>query len=221
MKQLELISSSPDERIDLAIKRAMALYCNRLKTGYYPVGLEATFQFYFARILESVLSTLVIDNEMFQVLLEDNNPLDSQKDYVDIVVVYQSPNSDPLKYFIELKFKKKSDSATDLGVIESYIDMFVLDRHKQRGNCQKGYYVFLTNLQTYINEPRHGTRVELPMHEGATIVANKKYTVSGAAAQTASFKYPNGFCFSADHIIEYNEFTVNDKEFWYYIICIE
>ena len=108
MKPLELINSSPDERIDLAIKRSMVLYCNRLKTSYYPVGLEATFQFYFARILESVLSTLVIGNEMFQVLLEDNNPIDSQKDYVDIVVVYQSPNIQPLKYFIELKFKKNS-----------------------------------------------------------------------------------------------------------------
>ena len=217
MKPLELINSSPDERIDLAIKRSMVLYCNRLKTGYYPVGLEATFQFYFARILESVLSTLVIGNEMFQVLLEDNNPIDSQKDYVDIVVVYQSPNIQPLKYFIELKFKKKSDSAPDLGVIESYIDMFVLDCHKQRGNCQKGYYIFLTNLQTYINEPKQGTRVELPMHEGAMIVANRNYTVSGAAAQKATSKYPNGFRFSTDHIFEYNDFTVNDEKFWYYI----
>lgn len=72
MKSLTLIAASADERMDLAIEKSMIIYCNRLKTEYYPVGLEATFQFYFARILESVLSTLIIDKESFQVLLEDN-----------------------------------------------------------------------------------------------------------------------------------------------------
>lgn len=220
MKSLTLIAASADERMDLAIEKSMIIYCNRLKTEYYPVGLEATFQFYFARILESVLSTLIIDKESFQVLLEDNNPIDSQKDYIDIVVVYHGMNSLTKKFFIELKFKKKTDDAPDLGVIESYIDMYNLDHHKQKGNCSKGYYIFLTNLVTYINKSKRGTRVELPMHEGARIMANKIYNVSGASAKKAASKYPKGFNFSSDHLIEYNSFTVNKVDFWYYIETI-
>ncbi len=218
MKNLELINFSPDERIDLAIKRSMVLYCNRLKNGYYPIGLEATFQFYFARILESVLSTLVIRNdEMFQVLLEDNNRIGEENDYVDIVVDYKTSNSDSLKYLIELKFKKKrekesekskkkSDGGTNDGVIKSYIDMYNLDRQKKEGNCRKGYFIFLTNLQTYKNMPRNGLREKLPMYDGAKIFANRDYTDN-----------KNVFCFSDEHNIEYNEFDVKDEKFWYFI----
>ena len=217
MKTLNVIGTSADERVDLAIEETMNIYCNRLKTKYYPVGLEATFQFYFARILETVLSTLVVDNESFQVLLEDNNPIDSQRDYVDIVIVYRNAHIVSSKYFIELKFKKQSDSAPDVGTIESYIDMYMLDKHHSAGNCTCGYYIFLTNLQTYINPPRKGTRCELPMHDGAIIEANKAYTVSGAAAKKIAAKYPEGFRFSREHRIEYTEFSVENVPFWFYI----
>lgn len=217
MKNLELINPSSDERVDFAINKAMIIYCNRLITGYYPIGLEATFQFYYARILESVLSTLVFDKESFQVLLEDNNPINSQRDYVDIVIVHCDEHSSIDKYFIELKFKKKSDSAPDLGVIESYIDLYTLDCHRRQGNCNKGYYIFLTNLETYINKSRRGTRLELPMHEGAVIMAEKKYSVSGTAALKATSKYPYGFIFSSNHCIEYTTFSVKGEKYWYYI----
>ena len=220
MNSLLVFSKSPDERVDLAIRKAMVLYCNRLKTGYYPVGLEATFQLYYARILETVLSTMVFLNESFQVILEDNNPINNQKDYIDIVVVHSDENSSVSKYFIELKFKKLSDSAPNSGVIQSYIDMYSLDCQRQRGNCKKGYYIFLTNLETYINKPSTGTRVELPMHEGAIIEANKNYNVSGKTAKKAASKYPEGFWFTSNHVIEYTSFSVENEKYWYYIESI-
>ena len=73
------------------------------------------------------------------------------------------------------------------------------------------------NLETYINEPRQGTRAELPMHEGALIMADRKYTVTGSAAVKAASKYPDGFKFSADHAVEYVAFTVNGEKYWFFI----
>ena len=225
------------EKVDKAVDLAMKIYCQRLQDRYYPVELEATFQFYFARILETLLDTMTYDpKESYQVLLEDCIPIGDHDDYVDIVVIRRYETSAIEQFFIELKFKKIKHSAYDLGVVESYKDIQMLDRHMARKHCTAAYFIFLTDCETYLKPSKRGTRAELPMHDGAKIEANKTYTVSGKSARKAMSDFPDGFLFNTDHIIEYTGFSIDaqrfsdytddiiycgkDKEFWYFMLCI-
>ena len=119
-------------------------------------------------------------------------------------------------YLIELKFKKVSDSAPDLGNIESYKDIYNLDCHKQSNQNVAGcYFIFLTNYATYLNQSSSGTRTQIPMYDGYIIQANHNYRVTGPAALKATLKYPNGFTFSSNYPIEYqymNMPNVNTQE---------
>ena len=77
---------------------------------------------------------------------------------------------------IELKFKKITDSAPDLGVVETYFDLYNLDLLHNTGNIRNCYVIFLTDLKTYSNAPKGtGTRFELPMHDGAKIQGGSNY----------------------------------------------
>ena len=76
----------------------------------------------------------------------------------------------------------------------------------------------LTDLQTYPNIPIRGTRVELPMYDGAVIKKNTHYMVSGRSAKERTTKYPNGFYFIKEYKIEYTKFFVTEKPFWYFMI---
>lgn len=122
---------------------------------------------------------------------------------------------------IELKFKKKSDSAPDLGTIESYKDIFNLDSHrKNTKNVYGCYFIFLTDLGTYKNKPRKGTRLELPMYNGCVIEKSKQYTVTGDSAINNTQKYPNGFVFNKDYKIEYQNIKILNKDYWFFILEI-
>lgn len=120
-----------NDRVESIIKQTLNIYINRLRTSYYEIGLEATFQLHFSKILQDLLDINTFSaKERFEVLLEKNILINSKKDYVDVVIRHIENNTVSL-YLIELKFKKKSDSAPDLGNIVSYIDMYNLDCHKK------------------------------------------------------------------------------------------
>ncbi|MBR1377422.1 MAG: hypothetical protein IJ565_06410 [Bacilli bacterium] len=217
IKEMEYIDNSPRKRVDTAIYETMNIYCNKLANKFFPVGLEFTFQFNYARILEQVLGTYTLTpEESFQVLFEDNNPIDSFKDYVDIVVVYRNKEVNE-KYFIELKYKKITDQAADLGNIESYKDMYMLDRHISDGNAMAAYYIFLTDWDEYTISANKGTRVEIPMYHNYTIEKDKLYIVTGKTAKSKTTKFPDGFKFSNSHTIKYTSFEIDKKKYWYYI----
>lgn len=227
MKAANIINIDIDDRIDRIIKEAMTLYIAKLMYGLLNRGLEASFQLHLARIIESLteIYTFTLD-EKFQVLLENNIPINEKKDYIDIIIKYSNKNEERL-YLIELKYKKKSDSASDLGNIFSYIDMCNLDFHRNNTENVKGcYFIFLTDLKTYIYSSKKGTRKELPMHDGANIEENKYYNVTGNFAKNKMGLYSEtGFKFHKSHNIEYYNFKIKEKyskedlekEFWYFI----
>lgn len=218
MMEEPLIKVSVNERIDKIINEAMNIYINKVVNGIYEVGLEATFQLYFATILGKLLELYTLDkDERFQLVLEKNYPISSQKDYVDIAIKH-SKGTVEKNFLIELKFKKESDSAPDLGTIYSYIDMYTLDVQKYNAHSAEDcYYIFLTDLATYKNKPTRGTRVELPMYDNAIIKSGKRYIATGKSAREKTKKYPTGFSFNSRHKIKYKHFKVNTKDYWFFI----
>lgn len=227
MGKLELTTLNVDDRVDDAIRESMVIYCNKLANNNISVGLEATFQHELALILRDVLNLKTLtSSERFSLTLEQNIPVGGKKNYVDIVIHYDENGKDRDDYLIELKFKKESDSAPDLGTLETYFDFYNLDRlcntSLNPGNIKRAYEIFLTDLKTYHNHPRSGTRVELPMWDRKQIIGGQKYMVSGATAKKKireeygdSF---GGFSFTKSFDIEYNEFEVRGNKFWYFIV---
>lgn len=219
MKNEKIFSNNLDLRVDSIIRESMDIYINRLVNGLLEVGLEATFQLNLARILKDLLNIKIVSlNERFQVLLEKNIPINGNKDYIDIVIKYTNNNKESI-YLIELKNKKISDSVPDLGNVVSYIDMYNLDCHMQNLSSVIGcFFIFLTDLKTYKNKPRIGTRKELPMHDKSEIKASQKYDVTGKAAIKAMGNYhKNGFKFSTNHLIKYTNFKIQKKDYWFFI----
>ena len=230
MINAHVIDLNVDARVDAAVNRSMDIYMNKLASGFLEIGLENTFQMSLADIISKELDlNTYYDNERFMVKFEKNMPINGNKDYVDIVIEYKRDKETKL-YLIELKFKKVSDSAPDLGNCESYIDIYNLDSHKNNtdnntANVCGCYYIFLTNNEAYLSEPKSkkGTRAEIPMHDGYTIKANKRYNVTGNAARKKIKKYPDGFLFSADYSIQYKHMEMpnvktREKNYWFYII---
>lgn len=221
MRNANEISLDVDERVDKAIKDSMDIYINKLKTGFIDIGLEASFKMHLANIINRELEQRTFyKDERFVVQLEKNMPINGNKDYIDIVIEYQRGGIQKL-YLLELKFKKITDSAPDLGTIESYIDIYNLDcHHANTSNVYGCYFIFMTDLQTYVNQSNKGTRSQLPMHDGAVIAAHSQYTVSGQAALKASGKYPSGFTFHNSYKIDYQKSVINGKDYWHFILRI-
>lgn len=219
MKKLSQKNLTAESRVRLAINQAMEIYMNQLNTGLISIGLENAFQMHLASIIGDLLNiNTYYPEEKFVIHFEKNMPINSNNDYVDIVINYHNKNSIE-QYLMELKFKKISDSAPDLGNIESYIDIYNLDTHKKKTtNVKNCYFIFLTDLKTYTRKARSGTRTEIPMEDGYVIQKGKQYTVTGMAAKKNTIKYPNGFMFNSDYKIEYTQFNVSNKPYWYFIL---
>lgn len=217
MKEIP-VNNNINDRVESIIKQTLSIYINRLRTGYYEIGLEATFQLHFSKILQDLFDVNTLSpNERFEVLLEKNILINGKNDYVDVAIRHIENNTVSL-YLIELKFKKESDSAPDLGNVVSYIDMYTLDCHKNTPNVKGCYFIFMTDYKTYLNKPRRGTRVQLPMHDLAKISPNQVYNVTNPSAVKALGKYANtGLKFSMDHTIEYEHFKIGTKDYWYFI----
>ena len=213
------IQTSPDKRIENAVRKAIQIYLSRIYNKFYEIGLEDTFKLYLGNIIATELELNTFSpTERFFVMFEKNMPINNHNDYVDIVIKYKNQNVIKL-YPIELKFKKITDSAPDLGNLVSYIDIYNLDRHKAiTKNVCGCYYIFMTDLETYTKKSFKGTRTEIPMHDGYTIQKNKSYTVSGATAKKNLAKYPNGLIFNNDYTIEYEKVIIDKKPYWYYIL---
>ena len=220
MKEI-VFTSTVEERIENAVRKAIHIYLARLNSGYYEVGLEDTFKMHLGEIIGAELELNTIQpTERFIVIFEKNMPINGHNDYIDIVIKYQTSDTVEL-YPMELKFKKITDSAPDLGNIYSYIDIYNLDSHKTATQgIKECYYIFMTDLETYTKPASRGTRTELPMYDGYTIQANAPYTVSGNAAKKCTEKYPSGFTFNSNYTIEYENALINGKPYWYYILKI-
>ena len=219
MKQEKIIPLDVESRVNTAIHKAMNLYINKLINNSLELYLEASFQLHYARILEDVLKLYTLSNdERFKILLECKFKTDddNKTKYVDIVIKY-TKDCYSSYYLIELKYKKITDSAPDLGNLHSYIDMYNLDELSKQKDINGAYFIFLTNLKTYINEPRKGIRKELPMHDNSEIKANNHYKANGKAVSKEMEKFPNGFIFSKSHTIEYTNFKINAEDYWYFI----
>ncbi len=151
----------------------MDIYINKLKTEFIDIGLEDTFKMHLANIIGRELEQRTFyKDERFVVELEKNMPINGNRDYIDIVIEYRRGTIQKL-YLLELKFKKITDSAPDLGTIRSYVDIYNLDCHHANASNVCGYYfIFMTDLQTYAKQSNRGTRNQLPMHDGAVIAAH-------------------------------------------------
>lgn len=214
-------TTSVSTRIENAVRKAIYTYLARLNSGFYEVGLEDTFKMHLGSLISAELELHTIaPNERFVVMFEKNMPINNTNNYVDIVVKYQVQDTVEL-FPMELKFKKITDSAPDLGNIVSYIDIYNLDSLKSNtSNIKDCFYIFMTDLETYTKESLSGTRTEIPMYDGYTIRANHNYTVSGNAAKKATAKYPEGFVFHNNYPIEYEVTGINGKPYWCYILKI-
>jgi hypothetical protein len=225
-KEVKKIDLSVDSRVEAAVRNSMDIYMNKLSTGFIEVGLEDTFKMHLANLIGRELDQNTFhDDERFMVKFEKNIPTKDDNDYIDIVIEYKQSENIEL-YLMELKFKKVSDSAPNLGNIESYKDIYNLDYHKANTPNVKGcYFIFLTNYETYLNKSSTGTRTEIPMYDGYTIQATRNYPVTGPAALKATLKYPDGFKFTSNYPIEYQHMRmeiVNTAEidYWFFIIKI-
>lgn len=221
MKIISKANLSVDARVSECLKQAMGIYLNQIDNGIISIGLESTFQMHLSKILTYLLDlNTYFADERFSLHLEKKTVIKNHKNYVDISINYRR-NTDIREYFVELKFKKKSDMAPDLGNIESYIDIYNLDRHKQTTiNVKKCYFIFLTDYEVYTTKSKKGTRKQLPMEDGCLIKKNQKYIVTGKSAKSKTVKYPSGFTFNNDYQIEYNRFDVKNKPYWYFILEI-
>ncbi|MBR2971807.1 MAG: hypothetical protein IKC61_02630 [Clostridia bacterium] len=215
-------TTNVSERIENAIRNSMKTYLSRLDNGFYEIGLEDTFKMHIGSIISAELElSTICPGERFIVMFEKNMPINNNNDYVDIVIKYQASTTVEL-YPIELKFKKSTDLAPDLGNIQSYIDIYNLDAHKANTpNVKDCYYIFMTDYETYTKPASRGTtRQELPMNDGYKIQKNTPYTVSGKSAKDNTKKYPSGFTFHNDYCIEYETSSINGTPYWYYILKI-
>lgn len=221
MKNLQKIETNIDKRVKQAIEHSMQLYMNKLNSGVLELGLEDSFKMHLANIIDAWLNLYILfSDESVTVHFEKNIPINNNKDYIDIVIQYKRGTIEKL-YPIELKFKKITDSAPDLGNIYSYIDIFNLDCHKKSTkNISKCYFIFLTDYETYTKMSTKGTRTDIPMYDGYRILQNKPYTVSTVSAKKNTAKYPNGFLFSNDYEIQYQKFSIKGKDYWFYILEI-
>lgn len=222
----KIIDLRIDSRVEDAVRNAMDIYMNKLSTGFIEIGLEDTFKMHLAHLVSRELDqNTFYDDERFMVKFEKNMPINGNNDYIDIVIEYKRGHLTKL-FLIELKFKKVSDSAPDLGNIESYKDIFNLDCHKQiNPNIAGCFFIFLTNYATYLNQSSSGTRTQIPMYDGYVIKANRNYNVTGRAALKATLKYPKGFTFSSDYPIEYQHINMpnistQEKDYWFFILKI-
>lgn len=206
-----------------AIHEAFNIYIDRLINRYYDFGLEATFQMHFSLTLEEVLKTKTVSpTERYVVMPEKNFPIDGNKDYIDIVIQHSDQDKTEM-FLIELKYKKTSDGAPNIGNIESYIDIYNLGRQLNNTQFDFGgaYFIFMTNHNAYLKPaPRGKTRNEMPMYDGYTIEANRTYNVTNPAAKKKTSKYPQGFTFPKEYHIEYTEFKVQNTLYWYYMLEI-
>lgn len=222
MENIKLSTINVDDRVREAINESMLIYCNKLARGKISVGLEATFQHELALILKDVLEQKTLtNNERFSLTLEQNMPINGRNNYVDIVIHYDF-NSTRTEYLIELKFKKITDSAPDLGVVETYFDLYNLDLLHNTGNIKNCYVIFLTDLKTYSNAPKGtGTRFELPMHDGAKIQGGSNYMPLGKTARNKIIKQFGssfaGFKFTKDMVFNYCHFNVKQSDYWFFI----
>lgn len=210
---------SPDDRIKKAIKESFDIYIQRLISEF---NLEANFQHDYSMILEKNLQLNKLDKyEMFQVVLEKNIPIGEQNNYVDIVVKYDNLKTNVQKQFlIELK-NKKEDSAEDIGVICSFGDISNLNHLVYSDRKADGaFFIFITSSQKYISPKNNTTQKELPMFDGAQLIKNSPYTVSKKSAQEAARRYNNHFYFHKDYNIEYTEFKIKNKSYWYFMLEI-
>lgn len=226
MKEYKIIDFDVDTRVNKVIYESMNIYLSKLETGFIEVGLEDTFKMHLADIIGKQLELLTFyDNERFIIRLELNMQIGTKKDYIDIVIEHNKENQKRL-YLIELKFKKITDSAPDLGAIESYIDIQNLECQYHSNNNSNNkicgcYFIFLTDLSTYCNKPNRGTRLELPFYDKAYIKKNKKYIVTGKSAQKNCIKYPDGFKFKNNHSIKFMHSTIKGKNYWHFILKIK
>lgn len=226
VKNAKIIKLDVDSRVNEAIRNSMDIYMNRLATSFIEIGLENAFQSYLSDILKKELDlNTFYTNERFIIKFEKNMPINANKDYIDIVIEYRRDSQLKL-YLIELKFKKRSDSAPDLGSIESYKDIYNLDSHKQHTQNVAGcYFIFLTDYIAYSKQAKKGTRQMLPLHDGYVIKKDTAYNVTGKSALKNMTKYPNGFNFSLNYKIEYQYMKMTNsntkfKELWFFILRI-
>ncbi len=225
IKNADLIDESVNARVEMAINKAMFIYLTRLKMGMIDEGLEASFQMHLAGLLRDELEVLTIDkNERFVVELEKNMEKENNgKNYVDICVEYHKNGCLNELYPIELKFKKKSQSAEDLGVMESFKDIYNLE---QLTNIKACYFIFLTDHELYTKQPKNsGTRKVFSMYHGAKIKQNQNYKYDSKTAKNMLEKYPNGFDFKYNYKIDYQKITIpsennENKNLWFFKLKI-
>ena len=217
----DLIDESPNTRVEKALNKAMSVYLTRLKMGMIEEGLEVSFQMHLAGLLRDTLELLTIDkNERFVVKLEENMEKENNgKNYVDICVEYHKNGHLSECYPIELKFKKKSQSAEDLGVIECFKDIYKLE---QLTNIKACYFIFLTDHELYTKQPKNsGTREVFSMYHKAKIKQNQSYKYNSKTAKSALEKYPNGFKFKHNYDINYQKITTHkNKNLWFFKLKI-
>lgn len=222
MKNFAMSSVDPLIKIKQAIYESMEIYVNRLIGKYYDFESEAYFQHHFSKILENVLNLKSKSlDEHYVITLEKNYPLNGCKDEVDIAIIY-SCNNVKKTVLIEMK-NKHNDNAIDVGLAESYKDIYELGL--QIGNisgCKidAAYFIFLTDYSGYTKKSESTTRKELPMYDGAIISSERRYTVSKQSIKGSFKKYPDGLQFYRDYKIEYTNFFVEEKPFWYFIVEI-
>ena len=221
MKSQKFIPQNPTERVTKMVYDAMDIFANKVAQGFIRFGLEATFQLHLSKILMDLTEIYTLfSDERFEIVLEHNIPYnDVRKNYVDIVIIYTKLNSnETILYPIELKCKKVTDMAEDLGVLESYKDMYELDVLQNEQGIGKGFFIFLTDHKTYTTQSVRGdVRKNLLMHDGAKIKAGDYFKSTNKSAQKFFAFLPRGFVFSKDHFIEYTNFKSRDMNYWYFI----
>ena len=223
MNEFSLVKADVDNRVDIAINESIKTYMNKLSYGMFFDGLEISFQCYLFDILQSELEKVKIHNdEYFTVIPEFNIPLASRNDEIDIAINYACKNLQK-KWLIELKYKKKTQSAMDLSVVQSLADIKDLEGHLDATN-NIHYFFFLTDWDTYVKSNHKGALHDLPMYDGAILEANKTYFSSGKTVKEEMRKqhYPNGFVFNNTYTIDYHHVTSNHgKEYWYFALKIK
>ena len=223
--KIKMIPESPNTRVEKALNKAMSVYLTRLKMGMIEEGLEVSFQMHLAGLLRDALELLTIDkNERFVVELEKNM---GDKNYVDICVEYHKNGHLSECYPIELKFKKKSQSAAPQNVIECFKDIYNLEQlaNKQfEGKEIKFcYFIFLTNHKIYTEKPSNekDIRAKFPMWDGAKIIPNQIYKDDSKTAESVFKKYPKDFKFKHNYDINYQKITTHEnKNLWFFKLQI-
>ncbi|UPM54530.1 hypothetical protein [Gottfriedia acidiceleris] len=203
----ELIYGTIEERMNHILNTSWSVFIAHCLEGRAILNKEASFQHHFANILQRVGSLYCFSKkEIFHVDLEYTVKKQVgfvRKAEIDIICeLVNFENNNGVKAAIELKHTIKPGDATDIGRINSYQDIYRLEKLKELEH--EGFsickFYMLANRVAYTNiSPPNTSGEDFPTYRGYTIEPKKVYkTIHSKVGKDIELIFNNSYKFNWD-----------------------